>query len=316
METLVSVVIPAYNCEKYIKETLYSVINQSYKNIEVLVIDDGSKDNTGEAVKELMREDNRIRYLHKDNEGVSKARNMGIIEAKGQYIAFLDSDDLWNKEKLRLQMDRITETDADACYCGYTNWYEDSGLKVNSPIKYSEGNIIFKYLKIETWPQTSTWLIKKDLLMRHSLQFTPGCSWGEDFEFFAKVISLGKVAAASGFLTLYRIRNTGALSNFSLNYLKELDVWKRLMLWLKENEQAIGVNTGRIIKQIEHYRIPKTVIEVLWIASSDEELREQCRQYYSLEGTKRCIKSYRLVKPSSNDLRTLIKGSLLWFKLR
>lgn len=90
-----SVVIPIYNGERYIMDTIKSVINQPYKDIEVICIDDGSLDQSAQIVKKIAKYDNRIRYLHKKNEGVHSARNLGIQIATGKYLFFLDQDDLW-----------------------------------------------------------------------------------------------------------------------------------------------------------------------------------------------------------------------------
>ena len=105
---LVSIIMPAYNCEKYITEAIASVINQTYQNWELIVIDDCSQDNTVNIVKRLALEDTRINlYQNERNVGVSKTRNKGLSIAKGQWIAFLDSDDCWASEKLEKQMEFI-----------------------------------------------------------------------------------------------------------------------------------------------------------------------------------------------------------------
>ncbi len=94
-QPLVSVVIPTYNREKYVGEAIQSVLNQSYKNVEVVVINDGSTDNTEQIVKEIMEKDDRVKYFYQENQGSAAARNKGIQEASGEYIAFLDSDDIY-----------------------------------------------------------------------------------------------------------------------------------------------------------------------------------------------------------------------------
>ncbi len=101
---MVSVIIPTYNYAKYIEETLNSVKNQSYANWECIVIDDGSNDNTREIVEKLVKQDNRFIYIYQKNNGVSSARNKGVSMAKGEYIQFLDGDDLLQQEKLFSQI--------------------------------------------------------------------------------------------------------------------------------------------------------------------------------------------------------------------
>jgi glycosyltransferase involved in cell wall biosynthesis len=97
--TKVSVIIPTYNCAQYIVQGIESVLNQTYKDIEILVIDDGSSDNTKELLQPYM-EKGFVRYFYQKNKGPSAARNRGIMEAEGEYLAFLDADDLWKEEKL------------------------------------------------------------------------------------------------------------------------------------------------------------------------------------------------------------------------
>lgn len=100
----VSVIIPTYNRAKYIRMAIDSVLNQTYKNIEIIVVDDGSADNTREVLSPYMK---RIRYFYQDNEGVSGALNTGIVNAKGEWLGFLGSDDIWLPDKLRIQVDNV-----------------------------------------------------------------------------------------------------------------------------------------------------------------------------------------------------------------
>ena len=101
-QNLVSVVMPAYNSEKYIAESIESVLNQTFKNFEIIVVDDGSTDNTRKIISDY--KDNRIRYYYQENLGSGAARNLGLSNSRGNWIAFLDSDDLWNPVKLEEQL--------------------------------------------------------------------------------------------------------------------------------------------------------------------------------------------------------------------
>lgn len=104
---LCSIVIPAFNAELWIERTLQSAANQNYPNLEVLVVDDGSKDNTRNLAESFSAVDNRFRVINIPNGGVANARNIGIREARGKYVAFLDADDLWHPDKLRLQIEAM-----------------------------------------------------------------------------------------------------------------------------------------------------------------------------------------------------------------
>lgn len=102
---MVSVIIPTYNREKTISKSVLSVANQSVRNIEVLVIDDGSTDATGEVIRTLSAEDPRIKYYKQENGGANKARNLGIRLAAGKYVAFNDSDDIWRQDKIKKELE-------------------------------------------------------------------------------------------------------------------------------------------------------------------------------------------------------------------
>lgn len=120
MNPLVCVVMPAYNAAEYIKDAVLSVMAQTYKNWELLIIDDGSTDTTSEIVEKIAAEDSRISYIKNEkNMGVARTRNRGMDLCKGDYIAFLDSDDMWHPEKLKEQIKCMEENKADLSYTSY-----------------------------------------------------------------------------------------------------------------------------------------------------------------------------------------------------
>lgn len=119
MEPLLSIIVPAFNIENYISRCLENLINQNYKNIEIIVVDDGSKDKTGEIIDSYVKKDSRIKVIHKKNEGVSIARNIGIDIAKGDYIGFVDGDDIVDKEMFEVLIKNAVKYNADISHCGY-----------------------------------------------------------------------------------------------------------------------------------------------------------------------------------------------------
>jgi glycosyltransferase involved in cell wall biosynthesis len=131
----VSVIMPAYNAEKYIMESISSVIKQTYPLWELLIIDDGSQDATREIVKRYMQQDQRIKLIEMNkNIGVAQARNCGIENAKGEYIAFLDSDDIWLPQKLEWQIAFMQENSIGFSYTQYRQFeknVEKSGKLIN-----------------------------------------------------------------------------------------------------------------------------------------------------------------------------------------
>lgn len=110
MQPLVSVIIPAYNAAPYIRQTVESALNQTYKNIELIIMNDGSKDNSEEIILQMQKEDARIKYQYKPNSGVSDTRNKGIALAHGNYLAFLDADDLWKEDNLEKKIGAMQQT--------------------------------------------------------------------------------------------------------------------------------------------------------------------------------------------------------------
>jgi glycosyltransferase involved in cell wall biosynthesis len=105
--TLVSVLIPAFNAEKYLRETLASVANQTYRNLEIIVVDDGSSDGTGAIVQEFSRSDRRVRSIRQPNRGVAAARNHALSLARGELVAPIDADDLWHSRKIEKQLQKM-----------------------------------------------------------------------------------------------------------------------------------------------------------------------------------------------------------------
>lgn len=142
---LISVIIPAYNRARIIEKSITSILTQSYSNIELLIIDDCSTDNTKEVVERI--QDSRIRYICLDhNSGACVARNRGITEAKGDYIAFNDSDDQWRPEKLQKQIDFLLQNKADIILCAMECKDDDSNFLHIFPNNVMEGKIFYDSL--------------------------------------------------------------------------------------------------------------------------------------------------------------------------
>ena len=131
----VSVVIPTYNRKEMVQEAVESVLSQTYRDFELIVVDDGSEDGTGEVLREKFGE--RIIYLYQKNQGVSRARNRGIETSRGKYIAFLDSDDLWLKKKLERQV-QFMQQNPEAMICYTDEIWIRRGVRVNPKKKHAK----------------------------------------------------------------------------------------------------------------------------------------------------------------------------------
>jgi glycosyltransferase involved in cell wall biosynthesis len=139
----VSVIIPAYNCHQVIHHAIESVLLQTYKDFEIIVVDDGSTDNTAEKVKRYV---DKVNYIRQENGGVSKARNTGIGRSNGKYIAFLDSDDRWEKNKLEIQL-KCFEMQAEANLL-FSSFKHRKNNKIMHEMRYEDTFNIFKEYKI------------------------------------------------------------------------------------------------------------------------------------------------------------------------
>jgi len=146
MDELISIITPSYKSEKFISQTIESVLNQTYQNWEMIIVDDVSPDNSNEIIEEYTKKDNRIKLIKlAKNSGPAIARNKAIEEAKGRYIAFLDADDLWKPEKLEKQIKFMQKKDCALSYSVYETMSEEGELKnkfINPPLKLSYNDLL------------------------------------------------------------------------------------------------------------------------------------------------------------------------------
>ncbi len=134
MEELITVVVPVYKVEEYLEKCIESIINQTYKNLEIILVDDGSKDNCANICDEFSKQDTRIKVIHKENEGLSEARNVGIREAHGKYITFIDSDDYISNDYIEYLYNLIKKYNVSLSICGIQVVWKNTKIKdqVNS----------------------------------------------------------------------------------------------------------------------------------------------------------------------------------------
>lgn len=131
MEEKISIVVPVYNVEQYLKKCVESILRQTFSNIEIILVDDGSTDQSGIMCDELSKQDSRIKVIHQKNLGLSGARNTGIEVAQGRYIAFVDSDDYIAEDCIEAMLKRLLEYNADISVCGIMRFYENEKIMVD-----------------------------------------------------------------------------------------------------------------------------------------------------------------------------------------
>lgn len=186
MNSNISVIIPAYNCEDSIRKTVSSVISQTRYDLvdEIIVIDDGSTDNTADVVKKISETCNKIKLIGKENGGVSSARNLGIRKSHGTWIALIDSDDEWLPEKLEKQWEKITENPGIK-FIGCGRNYEKVfwGKKISDDLY----ELDLDHMLIKNWPHTSTVLIHRNILRDVGL-FNEKMRYGEDGDLWFRIV--------------------------------------------------------------------------------------------------------------------------------
>lgn len=246
---MISIVIPMYNVENYIERCLYSVLSQKYQNFEVVLIDDGSTDNTMEIV-ETFFSNHTISHqiINQKNQGVSTARNKGIDVANGEYICFLDSDDMIRIDFLSKMYEQIIKNNSDVVICEYREIHDNEISSMIEPLISDEihnarviTNIIalkgFLYRRINT----GVWsiLIKMNILRKYNIRFKEGYRYSEDVHFIYRIFNKASaITILKEQLYLYRIRPTSVMGKVDASRLDGLELMNDLEgYFLRENPE-------------------------------------------------------------------------------
>ncbi|WP_422802918.1 glycosyltransferase family 2 protein [Streptococcus sp. FT1-106] len=227
---LVSIIIPCYNAQNYLEECLDSIIDQSFKNFEVIAINDGSSDKTLEILKKYSIKDERVKFFDQDNSGVSYTRNRGINLASGNYIMFVDADDFIGKHYLKEMVEYLLKNQYDFVTSGMTFCNSDGRKKREVSYSKASQELIFKEIITSIinniyFSVCYKTLIKKKLLVDNSVFFETNIRFGEDLKF---TVSLFETASKIGFLSnseyFYRLNEGSATSSTSVeSALKYMD---------------------------------------------------------------------------------------------
>lgn len=193
----ISVIVPIYNVENFLVKCIESIITQTYKNLEIILINDGSTDNSGKICDQFSEKDSRIKVIHKENEGVSATKNLGMKISSGEYVAFVDSDDYIANDYCETLYNNMIESGADVSIIGYnvvneegiiiSNSTEKTGLQFDEIVVYEESEIIEELLKQNTIKNFVCKLYKKSVLS----DFPVGVTY-EDIVFSFQVLKKAK----------------------------------------------------------------------------------------------------------------------------
>lgn len=220
----ISIIMPIYNGEKYLNKAIESIINQSYDNYELILVDDGSKDNTREICQSYTK-NNKVKYYHIENSGVSSARNFGIDKCTGEYITFLDADDYFDLKALEKYNDVITKNDYDLIITSYNEVYKNNTISHNfgydKQINDNLDPIIFEIAGVEGFLCNK--LYKSVIIKENRLELSKEITYCEDLLFNCKYLEHSNSVYIANFVTLnYRMSRSSAtwnLNNCKINQL-------------------------------------------------------------------------------------------------
>ena len=215
----VSVIVTVYNVENYIEKCLNSLVNQTLEDIEIIIVNDGSKDNSENIIKSfLSRYPQKIKYLKKENGGLSDARNYGIPYATGEYIAFLDSDDYVELDTYENMYNLAKKENSDMVECNFI-WEYPQKIKIDIGKKYSGKHEMIEKIRVVAWNK----LIKRQVIEKSKIQFPKGYRY-EDVEFTYKLIPYLENISFLEEPCIHYIQRQNSISNMQNERTKEIFV--------------------------------------------------------------------------------------------
>lgn len=250
----ISIIVPVYNVEKYMERSINSILNQTYTDIEVLLIDDGSLDNSGKICDEFAEKDSRVKVFHKENGGVSSARNLGLDNATGDYIGFVDPDDIIDPNMYNVLLDNLISSESDISFCDYccfSNYSEIDFVSNNNIKKYTRNELLKEALVPNTriclmgtiWNRIYRFDVVKDIRFNEALKN------GEDTEYaFNCIMKSEKLVMTDAKFYKYFVRNDGAVATQSSESRVNALSMRRGML-----ERVISECDEEIIKNIKSW---------------------------------------------------------------
>lgn len=244
--------MPAYNVEKYIEDALGSLIRQSYGNLEIITVDDGSSDDTFTVIERMAARDDRIKAIRQDNRGVSAARNRGLLLATGDYICFLDADDTAEDTMIEKLVEAIDGSGADLAECRYSRWmqngdhagdYDFTAFDISfssdrEKIRFITDELLPYHMGFEVWSK----IYRTDIIRNGKISFDEDCRIGEDLSFNIKyLLNCGKITGIEDRLVRYLIRDDSAMSgtgDLTSRISDDLIIASDVLDYIKENRSA------------------------------------------------------------------------------
>ncbi len=212
MDKKISVVLPVYNISKYLEECVKSLISQKYSSLEIILVDDGSTDGSGEICDKLAQEDSRVVVIHQKNGGAANARNHGIDIATGEYICFVDSDDAVCNEYISHLAEQIVKNDCDIAVCGFTFWFRDSEdiHEINTAEGvYSKEEFLLRFLKDWSCSSLCNKMFRREIIS--NIRMAEGHCIDDEYFTYRIVMNSRKTVVSHKPLYRYRMRSSSVM---------------------------------------------------------------------------------------------------------
>lgn len=232
----ISIIVPIYKVEKFLDECVQSIVKQTYQHLQIILVDDGSPDSCGKLCENWAKIDQRITVIHKENGGLSDARNAGLDVARGAYIAFVDSDDWLDPKMYEIMLSTLKKENADIVACGIVDTYSNKKVIHSSPYTSGGSEVFLKYIYQDTiFPVSAVNKLYKRKLWS-GFRFPKGKICEDAFTTYLLVDRASKIVQIPDALYHYRIRENSIMTtNFRLARMDEEEAWRENYLYMKEN---------------------------------------------------------------------------------
>ncbi len=272
----VSVIVPVYNVEKYLSQTLNTIINQTLKDIEIICVDDGSTDNSSNILKEYQKKDDRIHLIFQQNQYAGVARNNGLKQAEGKYVVFWDSDDLFHKKALELMYKQCEKDDADLCVCAADNYDSQSNKHIGAGMylkkerlpkeipfsKQTQTQYLFTFSTNVPW--NKMW--KKSFIIENDLQFQDLKQANDAYFVMMSYYYAERITIVDKVLMSYRINNNESLTGKASQTISCIyNAYLKIYAELKKQEDF-----NENILQEFHNKLINGILYALKIQTNDE----------------------------------------------
>lgn len=314
-DALVSIVIPVYNVEAYIEKCLRSILQQSYINLEIIVVNDGSPDNSEEIIERLAATDSRIKYLKKENGGLSSARNAGIDTALGKYICFVDSDDWIDENFVRIMVRTMEEDGSDIAVCNMTYIYSDGQIKKRTPeitSDYTVTNVealrdLFNGQKFKFHAQNKVY--RSSLFKNTGIRYALGKIYEDVFTTYKLFFEAKKISYISENLYFYLQNRPGSILQTRFNR-NRFDIYDAL----DEIHKFMETQRIPIEKEFQHLVVINTISLANYIYPIYDSLNADERNEF-IEILKNTVTRYDLSGWTKNNCISIVEKVRFWMLL-